>query len=100
MNDLDGLPGNQRFLRGIRDLTSGKRSVEALLVAVASRRLTELGLPLPATKDLPREPELLLYELLCSQSEDPYFEYGALLGELDSFVSCLAARAGWELRGD
>lgn len=93
MTELDGLPGSRRFLRGIRDLTSGKSSVEALLVAVASRRLAELGLPLPAAEDLPREPELLLYELLCSQSQDPFFAYGALLGELDSFISSLEARA-------
>lgn len=98
MTELDGLPGSQQFLCGIRDLTSGELSAEALLVAIAARRLTELGLPLPAAKHLPREPELRLYELLCSQSQDPFFAYGALLGELDSFLSCLEARAGWELK--
>ncbi len=92
MTELDGLPGSASVLRGIRDLSSGKSSVEALVVAVASRRLRELGLPLPAAEDLPREPELLLYELLCSQSQDPFFAYCALLSELDSFVSCLEAR--------
>ena len=94
MVDLDGLPGAEMIARGIRDLARGERTVEAFTVAVAARRLAELGLPLPSREHLPAEPELRLYEQLCVRSDDPFVRYRALLAELDSFVSSLEARGG------
>jgi len=91
MTELEGLPAGDAIARGLRDLEEEKISVDALLVVVASRRLTDLGLSMPPGVDLPREPELALYEILCAQSEDPFFAYKAALGELDSFVSSLEA---------
>ncbi len=95
MNELDGLPANQRISRGLRDLEKGEITADALLVTVASRRLADLGLPIPPREELPRDPELALYDLLCAHSQDPFFAYRAVLDELDSFVSCLEASLAW-----
>ncbi len=91
--DLEGLPGSDRIERGLRDLRNGRRSTDALLVAVAAQRLRELGLSVPESAVLPREPDLALYESLRGHaSGDPYSRYNALRQELDSFISCLEAR--------
>ena len=95
MIDLAGLPGAQRLERGLHDLARGRRSTNALLVAVAASRLRDLGLPVPEGHALPDEPDLALYESLRGHpSGDPYFRYNALRRELDSFISCLEARLG------
>ncbi len=91
--DLEGLPGSDRIERGLRDLRHGRRSTDALLVAVAAQRLRELGLRVPESAVLLGEPDLALYESLRGHaSGDPYFRYNALRQELDSFISCLEAR--------
>jgi len=95
MTELEGLPASRRISRGLRDLKEGAVTVDALVVAVASRRLTDLGLPIPPREELPRDPELALYELLCAHSQDPFFAYRAVLAELDSFVSSLEASRAW-----
>jgi len=92
MTELRGLPAADRIANGLRDLAAGARSADALLVAIASRRLTELGLDVSSKAGLPDEPELALYDLLCGSSDDPFYAYGAALRELDSFVSALEAR--------
>lgn len=92
MTDLEGLPAAERVDRGLRDLAAGAITVDSLLLAVASRRLADLGLAIPANEELPRDPELALYARLCSLAEDPYFAYRAALDELDSFVLSLEAR--------
>lgn len=92
MADLDGLPGAERIAAGLRDLEGGRPTAEALLVAIASRRLEELGLEVSPPDRLPRDPELALYALLCASAEDPYYEYNAALRELDSFANALEAR--------
>lgn len=92
MTDLEGLPASETIARGLSDLQEGALTVDALLVAVAARRLADLGLPMPPSADLPKDPELALYDLLCGQSDDPFFAYRARLDELDSFVSSLEAR--------
>lgn len=95
--DLTGLPGAERIERGIADLQRGCLSVDALLLAVASRRLRALGVPVPQTDRLPRDPDLALYDLLqgtCrTQDDDPYFRYNALRSELSSFLEALEARS-------
>ncbi|NHZ73496.1 MAG: hypothetical protein GWP16_03390 [Nitrospirae bacterium] len=95
MTDLEGLPASQRISRGLRDLEEGEVTVDALVVAIASHRLAGLGLPVPPREELPRDPELALYELLCARREDPFFAYRAVLDELDSFVSSLEATRAW-----
>jgi len=90
MTDLDGLPASQRISRGLE----GQVTADALVVAIASRRLADLGLPIPPREELPRDPELALYELLCDRQEDPFFAYRAVLDELDSFVSSFEALFG------
>lgn len=95
MTEIEGLPASRRISRGLRDLKEGEITVDALVVAIASRRLTDLGLSIPPRKELPRDPQLALYELLCAHSQDPFFAYRAVLDELDSFVSSLEASRAW-----
>lgn len=91
--DLEGIPGADRIERGLRDLRRGRRSTDALLVAVAAQRLAGLGLRLPENAALPGDPDLALYESLRGhRSGDPYSRYNALRRDLDSFISSLEAR--------
>ena len=92
MTCIDGLPGAETILRGLRDAAANRRTVEAVLVSIASQRLRELGLPVAPGTSLEPEPELALYELLASVSNDPYYAYRAALAELDSFITSLEAR--------
>jgi len=93
MTDLTGLPGAARIERGLHDLNEGHLSTDALLVAVAAGRLRGLGLPIPESSALPREPDLGLYESLRDHpAGDPYYRYNALRRELDSFICCLETR--------
>ena len=98
MVDLAGLPAGTRVSSGLRDLKAGELTIDALMVTVASRRLEYLGLPIPPRELLPSEPELALYELLCTRSEDAFNAYRAILGELDSFISILEARGSATVR--
>jgi hypothetical protein len=78
-----GLPGADLVDAGIRDLEQGVESVEALLVSVAARRLSAIGLRLPEPLE---SPELRLYERL--RAEDPdsaHSRYNALIRRLVSF---------------
>ena len=45
MSEAARLPGADRVDRGLRDLTTGSLSTDALLVAVAAGRLRALGVP-------------------------------------------------------
>lgn len=92
MKGLDGLPGAERILRGLRDAAANRLTVDALLVGVASRRLRDLGLPVAPRGADSGSAELALYELLGSLSDDPYSAYRAALAELDSFIASLEAR--------
>jgi hypothetical protein len=92
MPDLEGLPGADRIVRGLREAGEGRRTVDALLVAIASRRLADLGLSVPRAAHPSRDVEIELYELLGSLSPDPYSAYRAALAELDSFLSGLERR--------
>jgi hypothetical protein len=95
MPDLTGLPGADRVLGGLRDLKMGITSTNAFLVAVAAGRLRDLGLAVPL--DVPKEPDLALYESLRDHpSGDPYYRYNALRQELSSFISCLESRRRYQ----
>ena len=92
MPDLEGLPGAERIARGLLEAGEGRATVDALLVAIASRRLDDLGLPVPNAGALGPDAELALYALLGEVTDDPYNAYNAALAELDSFLSSLEAR--------
>jgi len=92
MPDLRGLPGAERVEKGLRDLEQGLSTEEALLLEAASGRLRDLGLPVPELEPAEEDPELRLYALLQTCSDDAYNRYNALRRELDSFVSALEMR--------
>lgn len=94
---LSGLPGAERVRRGLRDLAAGRRTADALLVAMAAPRLRELGLPVPPDERVPAGAELALYALLRDAGGDGYARYNALLAEVVSFASALEARR-WRAR--
>lgn len=58
---LNNLPGTEIILSGLNDLRRGEsRTIGALLIAIATKRLTEAGLDIPKDS-LALEPELTLY---------------------------------------
>lgn len=90
--DLEDLPGAEWVLPGIEDLQNGKRdSTGALLITIASTRLSKAGLDFPKENLLP-EPELTLYDHLQHERDDAYAYYNALLDSLNSFCNALELR--------
>ncbi|MEL7508696.1 MAG: hypothetical protein AAFN42_15295 [Cyanobacteria bacterium J06554_1] len=87
--NLKELPGAELILPGLEDLHNGKSdTVGALLITIASRRLTAAGLQFPKSNLMP-EPELTLYDRLRNERDDPYPYYNALLNSLNSFCNAL-----------
>lgn len=83
------LPGAELILPGLDDLKNGKAdTVGALLIAIASTRLTQAGLDIPKSHLMP-EPELTLYDRLQHERDDAYPYYNALLDSLNSFCCAL-----------
>ena len=77
------LPGEDLVTAGIRDLSRGVVSREALLVSIGAPRLRQLGFDLPATLE---SPEHRLYELLRTEYGDAaHGRYNALVRRLVSF---------------
>ena len=68
--NLKELPGAELILPGLEDLHNGKSdTVGALLITIASRRLTAAGLQFPKSNLMP-EPELTLYDRLQNERDD------------------------------
>lgn len=87
--NLNELPGAEFILPGLDELRNGENeTVGALLVAIASTRLTEAGLDFP-NDHLALEPELTLYARLQGERDDAYPYYNALLDSLNSFCNAL-----------
>jgi len=87
--ELQELPGAELILPGLEDLHNGNsETVGALLIAIASTRLTEAGLNVPTNHLIP-DPELTLYDRLKSERDDAYLYYNALLSSLNSFCNAL-----------
>ncbi|MEL6353547.1 MAG: hypothetical protein AAFR58_17625 [Cyanobacteria bacterium J06627_28] len=87
--NLHELPGADLILSGIDDLRIGKtHTVGALLIAIASIRLSNAGLTFPKSH-LALEPELTLYRQLEQERDDAYAYYNALLNSLNSFCNAL-----------
>lgn len=90
LRDLENLPGFELVSKGVDDLARGTSSREALLVSIAAGRLRESGIPVPPHEQLPSEPELQLYRLLCNERpRDAYSFYNSLLRRLISFEKAL-----------
>ena len=86
---LNELPGAELILAGLDDLHNGEtKTVGALLVTIASTRLTAAGLDIPKDR-LVSEPELTLYACLQDERDDAYPYYNALLDSLNSFCNAL-----------
>ncbi len=84
--NLKELPGAELLLPGLEDLHNGKPdTVGALLITIASTRLTNAGLDV----HLLPEPELTLYARLQDEQDDAYAYYNALLNSLGSFCNAL-----------
>jgi hypothetical protein len=91
--ELNELPGSELILPGLEDLRQGKNdSIGALLISIASGRLTAAGLDIPKVP-LASEPELTLYAHLENEREDAYAYYNALLNSLSSFCSALELKS-------
>jgi len=77
------LPGEELVRKGIRDLTRGLESSEALLVSIGAPRLRRLGFTVPKPFDRPEE---RLYLLLRAEHGDAaHSRYNALVRRLVSF---------------
>lgn len=88
--DLARFPGGDFVIKGLRDLTSGTESNEALLVLIGAPRLRSLGIQLPVVPhDMP--PEHRLYDRLSLEdARTAHRRYNALLARLVSFERALA----------
>ncbi len=85
---LSGLPGSDLVDAGLRDLSAGIESSEALLVSIGAPRLRQLGLAVPRTI---AEPEHGLYRrLAAADSDSAHSRYNALVRRLVSFERALA----------
>ena len=79
---LSGLPGGDLVEKGLRDLSDGRETAEALLVAIGAPRLCRLGFDVPTLDS----PEHRLYALLARDDpDDAHTRYNALLRRLVSF---------------
>ncbi len=87
---LSGLPGGDLVEKGLRDLSKGRETAEALLVAIGAPRLGRLGFDAPTLES----PEHRLYELLARDDpDDAHARYNALIRRLVSFeraAECVA----------
>jgi hypothetical protein len=91
--ELNDLPGAELILPGLEDLYHGRNdTIGALLIAIASARLTEAGLDIPK-QPLVSEPELALYAHLQNERDDAYSYYNALLNSLNSFCAALELKS-------
>ena len=86
--DFDALPGGDLIRRGLDDLSCGRESVCALLVAIGAPRLRRAGIAIPA--DAPAAPEHRLYGLVARDGPDAaHARYNALIGRLVRFERAL-----------
>jgi hypothetical protein len=88
--DLARYPGGDLVGKGILDLKAGRWTVEAALVASASRRMRSLGVRIP-TANPAHEPDL--YQLVQHEvgAERAHSRYNALRRQLTSFLRAYAS---------
>ncbi len=75
---IAGLPGEDLVREGLDDFESGRCTMAACLVAMATQRLGQAGLIRHTAAHLILEPELQLYPLLNQPGSDAYSRYNAL----------------------
>lgn len=86
--DLTALPGHELVITGLNDLKGGRKSIEAMLVAVGSPRLRRAGLEVPEVGI--ENPEHELFAMLASSDADSaHARYNALIRQLVSFERAL-----------
>ncbi len=91
--ELNELPGSELILPALEDLAQGKNNtIGALLISIASIRLTQAGLDIPKVP-LAAEPEITLYDYLKGDRDDAYPYYNALLNSLNSFCNALELKS-------
>ncbi|HEV3320217.1 MAG TPA: hypothetical protein VG053_10920 [Solirubrobacteraceae bacterium] len=79
------LPGHEIVAKGLGDLTAGRESESALLVAMAAPRLRTLGFEVPAGGGA--NPSHRLYELLVADTGGgAHSRYNALVARMVSFA--------------
>jgi hypothetical protein len=82
------LPGSDLVTQGLADLGRGVESVPAMLVALGSGRLRELGIEVPTEV---KDAHLKLYALLAAELGDgAHSRYNALRRRLMSFLHAKA----------
>jgi hypothetical protein len=93
----DHLPGGEILRNGLRDLQSGIRSVDALLVLVAAPRLTRLWNKIPDTSPSSELPaHALFHRLVAEHGAEAYRHYRSLLHRLVSLENALECQAAQE----
>jgi hypothetical protein len=78
------LPGHELVSGGIADLSAGRESEAALLVAMAAPRLRGLGFAVPPVDGTGASHRL--YEVLAEREEGAHSHYNALVGRMVSFL--------------
>jgi hypothetical protein len=78
------LPGHELVAAGLDDLTAGRETEAALVVAMAAPRLRALGFDVPAD-DADSPAHHRLYELL-AQRRGAHSRYNALIARVVSFA--------------
>jgi hypothetical protein len=87
---LQGLPGGDIVLNGLRELNGGEVGEAGLLVLIACSRLNELGVLVPVREDIPRPVTHALYDRLeATYGDSAYSRYNALLRTLSSCIHAL-----------
>jgi hypothetical protein len=90
--DLTTLPGHELVLAGLRDLSEGRSSLEALLVSIGAPRLRRAGLHVPASAVAHPEHELFARLAACD-ADTAHGRYNALIRQLVSFERALECAA-------
>lgn len=86
--DLSQFPGGDLVMKGLADLAKNALSNEALLVLVASPRLSNLGIEVPKRSDVPLPYEHALYSALEARNpKGAHNAYNALIQRIVSFAN-------------
>lgn len=93
LEQLVGLPGEPLIRSGLSDIASGRETIESLLVLIASPKLAECGIPLPADAGDALNADYRLYARMQSiHGNEAHSQYNALLRQLVSFERALEHR--------
>ena len=85
LDTLGRLPGVDLFEEGLRDLSAGRETPAAMLVAMAAPRLRSAGLKVP--EHAVERPSHRLYDLLAAEHADSaHGRYNAHVGRMVSFA--------------